>query len=476
MNFVFYDYETDGLSVNHSQIISCGAILVNDDWQQLDEPLNLTSRLKTSQVPSPEALLVNNISIDILKKTNLSHGVMIEQMKQKFDKWSPAVFMGFNNTSYDREICRRTLWKNLYDNPYLTEFNGNSHFDLLGVARAVNLFFPKALKYKMNDKNNISFKLQDLCLANGIINKIQHSAYEDCLATMELSKLIQKNAPEVFKSALQTTSKSGANSYLQKLDVFCTTEYYSQKPHAFCVKFLTYHPKYQWMQTWDLKNSPSDYIKMPYQQLKEELRKSPKKIRQIKTNKHPIVMTKEYALQFESYAQLGMTKLMERAKIIDENPDFVERISQILLEEANEKEALDSSIGLLPEDTMYLYGFPNDDEKKVMNEFHKVDWSEKLKVAEKFKDERYKYFAELYLYNENPTALPEALYKKIHKSIADKILSTDEQKYQTIPNAMKEVDDARAKYENDKEKLKILEEINAYIINMEKIYSKAQKA
>ena len=187
-------------------------------------------------------------------------------------------------------------------------------------------------------------------------------------------------------------------------------------------------------------------------------------------------MTKEYALQFESYAQLGMTKLMERAKIIDENPDFVERISQILLEEANEKEALDSSIGLLPEDTMYLYGFPNDDEKKVMNEFHKVDWSEKLKVAEKFKDERYKYFAELYLYNENPTAIPEALYKKIHKSIADKILSTDEQKYQTIPNAMKEVDDARAKYENDKEKLKILEEINAYIINMEKIYSKAQKA
>lgn len=68
MNFVLYDYEVDGLSVNHSQIISCGAILVNDDWQELDEPLNLTCRLKTSQVPSPEALLVNNISIDTLKK------------------------------------------------------------------------------------------------------------------------------------------------------------------------------------------------------------------------------------------------------------------------------------------------------------------------------------------------------------------------------------------------------------------------
>jgi exodeoxyribonuclease-1 len=186
-------------------------------------------------------------------------------------------------------------------------------------------------------------------------------------------------------------------------------------------------------------------------------------------------MTKEHALQFENYAQLGMTKLIERAKVIEDNPDFEEKVSQILLEEANEKEALNSPIGLLPEDTMYLFGFPNDDEKKIMNEFHKVDWSEKLKVAEKFKDERYKYFAELYLYNENPTALTEAVYKRIHKSIADKILSTDEQKYQTIPNAMKEIDDARAEYENDKEKLKILEEINDYIINMEKIYQNAQK-
>ena len=473
MNFVIYDYETDGLSVNHSQVLSCGAVIFNDTWQVLDDPLNLTCRLKPGQVPSPEALLVNNISIDTLQKTNLSYGGMIEQMKQKFDKWSPAVFMGFNSTSFDLELQRRALWKNLYDNPYLTAFNGNSHFDLLGVARAVSLFFPKALKYKMNEKNNISFKLQDLCAANGIINTIQHSAYEDCMATAELAKLIQKQAPEVFKSALETTSKAGANSYLQKLNVFCTTEYYSNKPQMFCVAYLTFHPKYQWMQAWDLKVHPGDYVNMPYQQLKDELKKSPKKIRQIKTNKHPIVMPKEYALQFENYSQLGMDKIMERAKIIEENPDFKERVNQILLEEANDKEALDSPIGLLPEDTMYLYGFANDDQKKVMNEFHKADWSEKLTVAEKFKDERYKYFAELYLYYENSTALPESVYKRVHKSIADKILSTDEQKYQTIPNAMKEIDDARSKYENDKEKLKILEEINTYIINMEKIYQKA---
>lgn len=28
MNYIIYDYETDGLSVNHSQVLSCGAVLL----------------------------------------------------------------------------------------------------------------------------------------------------------------------------------------------------------------------------------------------------------------------------------------------------------------------------------------------------------------------------------------------------------------------------------------------------------------
>ena len=83
MHYVVFDYETDGLSVNHSQPISCAGIIFNDNWQILDDPLNLTCRLKPGQVVSPEALLVNNISIETLQKTNLSYGGMIEEMKKK---------------------------------------------------------------------------------------------------------------------------------------------------------------------------------------------------------------------------------------------------------------------------------------------------------------------------------------------------------------------------------------------------------
>ena len=111
MHFVVFDYETDGLSVNNSQILSCGGAIFNDAWEVLDDPLNLTCRLKPGQVPSPEALLVNNISIDTLQKTNLSYGGMIEQMKKKFDKWSPAVFVTFNGCSFDRELQRRAYGK-----------------------------------------------------------------------------------------------------------------------------------------------------------------------------------------------------------------------------------------------------------------------------------------------------------------------------------------------------------------------------
>jgi hypothetical protein len=53
------------------------------------------------------------------------------------------------------------------------------------------------------------------------------------------------------------------------------------------------------------------------------------------------------------------------------------------------------------------------------------------------------------------------------------VIAANTESYIQILNAMKEIDDARSEYENNKEKLKILEEINTYIINMEKTYQKA---
>ena len=63
---------------------------------------------------------------------------------------------------------------------------------------------------------------------------------------------------------------------------------------------------------------------------------------------------------------------------------------------------------------------------------------------------------------------------KFMSTIVKRVLSTeDEKKWNTIPRTYKEIDDLRAKFEKNKdtEKLKMLEEINVYVEELEKFYS-----
>ena len=64
-------------------------------------------------------------------------------------------------------------------------------------------------------------------------------------------------------------------------------------------------------------------------------------------------------------------------------------------------------------------------------------------------------------------------YKIIHKDTAKKLLSTNNEKWNTIPRTYSEIDTLRVKFDKEghPEKLVILDEINAYVEELEKIYS-----
>ena len=110
-----------------------------------------------------------------------------------------------------------------------------------------------------------------------------------------------------------------------------------------------------------------------------------------------------------------------------------------------------------------------------MPEFHSAGWDKKLSVLVKFKDERLQYFGKKLLYMEKPEMLSQSDYNLIHKDIAKKLLSTNNEKWNTIPRTYSEIDTLRVKFEKEgqPEKLIILDEINAYVEELEKIYSSA---
>ena len=183
-------------------------------------------------------------------------------------------------------------------------------------------------------------------------------------------------------------------------------------------------------------------------------------------------MNASYGTNFDSYKQLGVKKLKERAKLIRENKNFVDKVSSILADDINEKQEMDSQLDIYAEESIYKK-FPSKEDSAIMPEFHKADWKDKFSVIQKFKDERFQYFGKKILYEENPDSLPQEEYDIIHKEIAARVLSTNKEKWNTIPRTYSEIDTLRNKFKDDQDKLKTLEEINSYAEEMEKMYQKA---
>jgi len=469
-NLVFYDFETCSSNVSYGQIIQAAAVLVNDNFQELDR-YEGRCKLSPGVVPEAMALLVNKTTPKILKETNLSHYQMIRQLVDKFKQWRNSTFIGYNSINFDEEFLRRTLWKNL-EYPYLTNTNGSERGDLFSLARASHLYYPDCIKTPISDKKNPVFKLDKLAPMNGIKHDDAHSAISDVLATIEIAKLLNKKAPNVWKASLMTTNKDKSFELIKNEQLFCTDFFYYGKSVPFVLTFVCQHPQWGYPICFDLKADPSYYFNLSTQELKKELDKKPKVIRTIKHKKHPIIMNSSYGVNFDNYKKLGIKKLKERAKLVRENKEFAKKVTAILDDDATEKQELGSQMDIYPEESIYKkFALPQDN--KIMPEFHKVDWKDKFSVLQKFKDERMQYFGKKILYEESPQSLPKEEYNSIHKEIALRILSTSEERWNTIPRTYSEIDTLRNKFKDDKEKLKALEDINLYIEEIEKVYQKA---
>ena len=471
-NFVFYDFETSSSNKQWGQIIEVGAILVDDQLNELDR-FESRSRLSPGIIPEAMSLIVSNTTPKKLKETNLSHYEMVRQFVNKLKSWGKVTYIGWNNIEFDQIFLRNTLFQNLHY-PWASTTNGNSEGDLLNLARAANLYYPNTLKNATNKKGNLEYKLDTMAPLNGI-QHAAHTAIGDCAATLEIARIIKKKAPSVWNTSLLTSNKEESLKVIKSEKLFCANEFYYGKVVPFVQTFVCQHPVYQWPKTFDLKHDPNIYMNMPIQVLKEELKKAPKILRTCRHNKHPIVMNPSYFEQFEEYKMIGLNKLQERAEIVRKNKKFAEKVEVILRDEAQEKEETKSQEDLFEEETLYKFSPQQNDDNKILAGFHEAEWGKRLSYLQKFKDKRFHYFGKKLLYQEKPDLLPKEDYDEIHGTIVKRVLSTtDDKKWNTIPRTYKEIDDLRAKFEKSKEtdKLKMLEEINAYVEELEEAYSR----
>lgn len=472
MNFIFYDLETTGRTNSWDQIIQIGAILTNSSLEEIDR-FELRCKLSPGAIPYPTALLVNNTTVDVLERTNLTHYSFSKIISKKFREWGPSIFIGYNSISFDEEFLRNSFFKNLLD-PYLTVTNSNKRADLLNIVRATSIYYPDTLNTNINAKGNRVFKLDQISPLNLKTKFNAHDAMGDTLATLGIAQIVKTKANSLWKRSLDSCGRKETSEIIEKNNIFCTFETIFGKIKPFVLSLVGYHPKYRWALCFDLKNDPKDLIALSDKELKNAISSSPKILRSVKTNKNPVILDFSFFDNIPEYFDLDKDVFIERASLINSNIELKERIIKLIEQDFLLDEENISQLDIYAEETIY-HSFPSSSDKALMAEFHKAEPEYKLSIASKFKEEKYFYFAKKLLYEESPHVLNQGFYNEIHKSIAEKIFSTNDEKWNTLAKGYKEIDDLRAKqeYQDNDAVLQNLSEINNFIESIEKTYENA---
>ena len=193
-----------------------------------------------------------------------------------------------------------------------------------------------------------------------------------------------------------------------------------------------------------------------------EIYKNKSFFRKIRINKQPSILDKSYARKFSPYSEMSDEEIELKCSQL-ENSDFKNHLRSILEAEALDKIEEQSQEMQMEEETIYSKNI-NYKDSVVMNRFHNEKWEEKWLFAEKFQDNRLKYFAAKHIYRNFPEALPKKIFKHLHKKIADRLNSLGKESFITLPSAMQEADDFSLEIENQDHNGDFKDQVDQYNI------------
>lgn len=380
VTFVIYDFETTGTSPAYDQPVQFGAIVVDDDFAELDR-VNLRCRLAPHIVPSPTAMVVTGVMPEDLISAELLNYFEFSQTLYDFiGKWSPAIWIGYNSIKFDEMVMRQMFYQNLLPNIYATQSNGNSRLDFMHVIHAVRKRAPEILQWPLGDNGKISFKLDRLAPANGVAAHNAHDALGDVEATLALMLHVAKSAPQLWVELVDCSDK---HLITDKLNSF--------EPLGYIVRYGGWDPKeiIGCLCGYDDKNKNKaafidleapdveNLLSAHDDDLLKALKESPLKIRSIAINQAPALLRAKHAPD----------EVRRRATLVAQSPEFQKRISQLMAQryDAGDDEASELSV----EEAIFSGLYSNSD-RALLERWRKAPWDERHQLLRNLQDTRLK--------------------------------------------------------------------------------------
>ncbi|RRD67408.1 exodeoxyribonuclease I [Comamonadaceae bacterium OH2310_COT-174] len=204
--FLWHDYETFGADPRRDRPAQFAAIRTDLQLNELQAPLEWFCQPPQDYLPDAQACLITGITPQRAWQQGVSEAVFAQRVHDAFSQ-PGTIGVGYNTIRFDDEFTRFLLWRNLRD-PYAREWrDGNGRWDLLDVVRMAYALRPDGLQWPLGDDGRVSFRLEALTAANGLVHEAAHDAVSDVRATIALARRLRQCNERLFDFALRLRDK-----------------------------------------------------------------------------------------------------------------------------------------------------------------------------------------------------------------------------------------------------------------------------
>lgn len=214
--FYWHDYETFGVDPGYDRPSQFAGLRTDLDLNPVGEPLVLYARPTRDYVPHPDACLITGITPQTALAQGLVEAKFMEKILTEFMQPGTCA-VGYNSLRFDDTVTRSSLYRNLRD-PYAREYgDGRSRWDLIDVVRTAYALRPEGLNWPKREDGLPSFRLEDLCKANGLEQGQAHDALVDVKATIALARAIKEKQPRLFDWLYRQRFKQAVKPLLEPM-------------------------------------------------------------------------------------------------------------------------------------------------------------------------------------------------------------------------------------------------------------------
>jgi exodeoxyribonuclease-1 len=204
--FLWHDYETFGIVPRRDRPAQFAAVRTDAELNEIGEPIMIYCKPAPDYLPDPQSCLITHITPQQCLDQGLPEHQFAERIEQAMAE-PGTIGVGYNTIRFDDEVTRFMFWRNLID-PYAREWqNGCGRWDLLDVVRLCYALRPDGITWPTREDGSVSFKLEHLTRANGLVHEAAHDALSDVRATIALARLLRQHNPRLFDFALALHKK-----------------------------------------------------------------------------------------------------------------------------------------------------------------------------------------------------------------------------------------------------------------------------